>query len=147
MESERRIMLVAQKTAAKDDPAVADMFEVGCVSTILQMLKLPDGTVKVLVEGTHRARVSQFTQNPNFFQAFAEPIEEFVGDRGELDAIARAVVGQFDQYIRLNKKITPEVLVTVNQIDEPAKLADTIAAHLALKIPDKQALLETASVN
>jgi ATP-dependent Lon protease len=147
MQDDKQILMLTQKSSTQDDPARDDLYTVGTVGTVLQLLKLPDGTVKVLVEGSHRAHVTQFTQNPDFFQAFAEPIEEFNGDRGELDAIARAVVGQFDQYIRLNKKIPPEVLVTVNQIDDPAKLADTIAAHLALKIGDKQALLEIASVN
>ncbi|MFA5040650.1 MAG: endopeptidase La [Bdellovibrionales bacterium] len=147
MQEDKHILMITQKTPTQEDPSPDDLYTVGTIGVVLQLLKLPDGTVKVLVEGTHRAKITQFAQNPNFFQAFAEPIEEFVGDRGEVDAIARAVVGQFDQYIRLNKKITPEVLVTVNQIDEPAKLADTIAAHLALKIPEKQALLETASVN
>jgi len=147
MQDDKHILMLTQKTSTQDDPTQEDLYTVGTVGTVLQLLKLPDGTVKVLVEGTHRAKVSQFTQNPDFFQAFAEPIDEFAGDRGELDAIARAVVGQFDQYIRLNKKITPEVLVTVNQIEDPAKLADTIAAHLALKIADKQALLEIPSVN
>jgi len=147
MQDDKHILMLTQKTSAQEDPTHDDLYTVGTIGTILQLLKLPDGTVKVLVEGTHRAKVTQFTQNQDFFQAFAEPIEEFMGDRGELDALARAVVGQFDQYIRLNKKITPEVLVTVNQIDDPAKLADTIAAHLTLKIPEKQALLDTASVN
>jgi ATP-dependent Lon protease len=147
MQDDKHILMLTQKTSTQEDPTTDDLYTIGTVGTVLQLLKLPDGTVKVLVEGTHRAKVTQFAQNPDFFQAFAEPIEEFVGDRSELDAISRAVVGQFDQYIRLNKKITPEVLVTVNQIDDPAKLADTISAHLGLKIPEKQALLETASVN
>jgi ATP-dependent Lon protease len=147
MQDDKHILMLTQKTSTQDDPTQDDLFNIGTVGTVLQLLKLPDGTVKVLVEGSHRAQVTQFTTNADFFQAFAEPIEEFSGDRAELDAIARAVIGQFDQYIRLNKKIPPEVLVTVNQIDDPAKLADTIAAHLALKIPDKQALLEIASVN
>jgi len=147
MQDDKHILMLTQKTSAQEDPTHDDLYTVGTIGTILQLLKLPDGTVKVLVEGTHRAKVTQFTQNQDFFQAFAEPIEEFMGDRGELDALARAFFGQFDQYIRLNKKITPEVLVTVNQIDDPAKLADTIAAHLTLKIPEKQALLDTASVN
>jgi len=147
MQDDKHILMLTQKNPTQEDPTADDLYTMGTIGMVLQLLKLPDGTVKVLVEGTHRAKVTKFAENPGFFQAFAEPVEEFVGDRGELDAIARAVVGQFDQYIRLNKKITPEVLVTVNQIDDPAKLADTIAAHLALKLPEKQALLETASVN
>lgn len=147
MKDDKQILMLTQKASSQEDPSSEDLYRVGTIGTVLQLLKLPDGTVKVLVEGAHRVKVSQFTQNQEFFQAFAEPVEEFIGDRGELDAVARAVVSQFDQYVRLNKKITPEVLVTVNQIDDHAKLADTIAAHLSLKISDKQALLETASIN
>lgn len=147
MQDDKHILMLTQKNPSQDDPNTDDLYTIGTVGTVLQLLKLPDGTVKVLVEGSHRAKVTQFTKNPDFFQAFAEPIDEFTGDQGELDAISRAVVGQFDQYIRLNKKIPPEILVTVNQIDDPAKLADTIAAHLALKLPEKQSLLEIASVN
>ena len=147
MQDDKQILLLTQKNATQDDPTREDLFTIGTVGTVLQLLKLPDGTVKVLVEGGHRAQATRFTENADFFQAFAEPVEEFAGDQGELDALARAVVGQFDQYIKLNKKIPPEVLVSVNQIEEPAKLADTIASHLALKIPEKQSLLELASVN
>jgi ATP-dependent Lon protease len=147
MQDDKQILLLTQKSATQDDPTREDLFTLGTVGTVLQLLKLPDGTVKVLVEGGHRAKVSRFTENADFFQAFAEPVEEFLGDRAELDALARAVVGQFDQYIKLNKKIPPEVMVSVNQIEEPAKLADTIASHLALKIADKQLLLETISIN
>ncbi len=147
MQDDKQILLLTQKTSTQDDPTKEDLFTFGTVGTILQLLKLPDGTVKVLVEGGHRAKVVRFTENSDFFQAFAEPVEEYVGDGGELDAISRTIVGQFDQYIKLNRKIPPEVLVSINQIDDPAKLADTIAAHLALKIPEKQVLLETASIN
>lgn len=147
MQDDKQILMLTQKASSQEDPSADDLYRVGTIGTVLQLLKLPDGTVKVLVEGSHRVKVSQFTQNQDFFQAFAEPVEEFIGDRGELDAIARAVVSQFDQYVRLNKKITPEVLVSVNQIDDHAKLADTISAHLSLKISDKQGLLEAASIN
>src|ERR1700761_5572685 len=147
MQDDKQILLLTQKTSTQDDPTREDLFVTGTVGTILQLLKLPDGTVKVLVEGGHRAKVTRFTENVDFFQAFAEPIDEFTGDSGELDALARAVVSQFDQYIKLNRKIPPEVMVSVNQIEEPGKLADTIAAHLALKISEKQSLLETASIN
>ena len=147
MQDDKQILLLTQKTSTQDDPTRDDLYTFGTVGTILQLLKLPDGTVKVLVEGGHRAKVVRFTENVEFFQAFAEPVEEYIGDAGELDAISRTVVGQFDQYIKLNRKIPPEVLVSVNQIDDSAKLADTIAAHLALKIPDKQNLLETVSIN
>ena len=147
MQDDKHILLLTQKNASQDDPAREDLYTLGTVGTVLQLLKLPDGTVKVLVEGGHRARVTRFTENADFFQAFAEPVEEFAGDKGELAALARAAVDQFEQYIKLNKKIPPEVLVSVNQIDDPAKLADTIASHLALKIADKQQLLETSDVN
>ena len=139
MQDDKQILMLTQKTSTQDDPGPRRSCTRSAPSApFCNLLKLPDGTVKVLVEGSHRAKVVRFTENPDFFQAFAEPIEEFTGDRGELDAIARAVIGQFDQYIKLNKKIPPEVLVSVNQIDDPAKLADTIAAHLALKISEKQ---------
>jgi ATP-dependent Lon protease len=147
MQDDKHILLLTQKNAAQDEPGREDLFTLGTVGTVLQLLKLPDGTVKVLVEGGHRARVTRFTENADFFQAFAEPVEEFAGDKAELAALARAAVDQFEQYIKLNKKIPPEVLVSVNQIDDPAKLADTIASHLALKIADKQQLLETSDVN
>jgi ATP-dependent Lon protease len=147
MQDDKQILMLTQKVSTQDDPAVTDLYEIGTVGTILQLLKLPDGTVKVLVEGGHRARVTRFADNAEFFQAFAEPIEEFPGDAGELDALVRAAITQFDQYIKLNRKIPPEVLVSVNQIEEPGKLADTIASHLTLKIPEKQALLELTTVN
>lgn len=147
MQDDKQILLLTQKNSTQDDPTKEDLFTFGTVGTILQLLKLPDGTVKVLVEGGHRAKVVRFTENADFFQAFAEPVEEFTGDASEIDAISRTIVGQFDQYIKLNRKIPPEVLVSVNQIDDPAKLADTIAAHLTLKIAEKQVLLETSSIN
>ena len=147
MQEDKQILLLTQKDASQDDPQKGDLYLQGTIGTVLQLLKLPDGTVKVLVEGGQRARVVRFTDNPVFFQAFAEPVEEFTGDKAELDALSRAVVTQFEQYIKLNKKIPPEVMVTVNQITEPARLADTIGSHLALKISEKQSLLEIPSVN
>jgi len=147
MKEDKQILLLTQKDASQDDPQKGDLYLQGTIGTVLQLLKLPDGTVKVLVEGGQRARVVRFTENPDFFQAFAEPVDEFTGDQAELDALCRAVVGQFEQYIKLNKKIPPEVMVTVSQIDEPARLADTISSHLALKISEKQSLLEIPSVN
>ena len=146
MKDDKQILLVTQKNAADDDPAVDAIFSVGTIGTVLQLLKLPDGTVKVLVEGGRRARIQRYTATDNFFEAEAEAIEEDPGDSQEMEALSRAVIAQFEQYIKLNKKIPPEVLVSVNQIEEPAKLADTIASHLALKIADKQDLLETAGV-
>jgi ATP-dependent Lon protease len=148
MESERRIMLVAQKTAAKDDPVISDMFDVGCVSTILQMLKLPDGTVKVLVEGHQRATVNKIEDGESHFVANVTPIEAppVVADddkkiASEIEALRRAVMQQFDQYVKLNKKIPPEILTSIASIDDPGRLADTIAAHLPLKLESKQTVL------
>ncbi len=143
MKDDKQILLVTQKNAAQDDPSTADIYTVGTVGTVLQLLKLPDGTVKVLVEGGTRARITHFADNDAFFQAYADSIPEKTGERQEMAALARTVVSQFEQYIKLNKKIPPEVLVSINQIDDPAKLADTVASHLTLKIPEKQELLET----
>ena len=146
MRDDKQILLVAQKNAAQDDPGPDDLFQVGTVSTVLQLLKLPDGTVKVLVEGGRRARILGFKETQSHFEAYATPLEEESGEARETDALARTVVGQFEQYIKLNKKIAPEVLVSINQIEDAAKLADTVAAHLTLKIPEKQELLEIAGV-
>ncbi|AWJ90098.1 endopeptidase La [Azospirillum baldaniorum] len=147
MKDDKQILLVTQKNAAQDDPTPADIYSVGTVGTVLQLLKLPDGTVKVLVEGGQRASITKFAENEDFFQAHADLVEEKVGESQELEALGRAVVSQFEQYIKLNKKIPPEVLVSINQIEEPGKLADTVASHLALKIPEKQQLLECATVS
>jgi ATP-dependent Lon protease len=142
MKDDKQILLVAQKNAAQDDPSADDIYRVGTVSTILQLLKLPDGTVKVLVEGTKRARIKSFKETEAYFEVFADVLEDKEDDGKEIEALARTVVSQFEQYIKLNKKIAPEVLVSVNQIDDPSKLADTVASHLGLKISDKQELLE-----
>jgi ATP-dependent Lon protease len=147
MKDDKQILLVTQKNAAQDDPATSDIFTVGTIGTVLQLLKLPDGTVKVLVEGGQRARIVRFTENEAFFQADAEVIGEKPGQHQEIEALARTVVTQFEQYIKLNKKIPPEVLVSINQIEDPGKLADTVASHLSLKIPEKQELLETDTVS
>jgi ATP-dependent Lon protease len=147
MKDDKQILLVTQKNAAQDEPSTADIYAVGTIGTVLQLLKLPDGTVKVLVEGGQRARILRFTDNEQFFQAYADTIPEKLGEGQELEALARTVVAQFEQYIKLNKKIPPEVLVSINQIDDPAKLADTVASHLTLKIPEKQELLETEGVS
>lgn len=148
MIAERRIMLVAQKTAAKDEPAVDDMFEVGCVSTILQMLKLPDGTVKVLVEGQQRALVNKIEEGESHFSANVTPIELDASSQGEneIEALRRAVMQQFDQYVKLNKKIPPEILTSIASIDDAGRLADTIAAHLPLKLDNKQIILDLSSI-
>nr|WP_315426482.1 endopeptidase La [uncultured Albidiferax sp.] len=148
MESDRRIMLVAQKAAAKDEPSVSDMFDVGCVSTILQMLKLPDGTVKVLVEGQQRARVNHIEDGESHFTANITPVVAVVVTQKttEIEALRRAVMQQFDQYVKLNKKIPPEILTSISSIDDPGRLADTIAAHLPLKLDSKQVVLDLSDV-
>jgi ATP-dependent Lon protease len=153
MGAERRIMLVAQKAAAKDDPVVSDMFDMGCISTILQMLKLPDGTVKVLVEGQQRAVVNHIEDGELHFTATVTPVElpaepeaKTKAQISEIEALRRAVMQQFDQYVKLNKKIPPEILTSIASIDDPGRLADTIAAHLPLKLESKQAVLDLASV-
>jgi len=146
MKDDKQILLVTQKNAADDDPSPDEIYTVGTIGTVLQLLKLPDGTVKVLVEGVQRARITEFKDNENFFEAYAEVMTDADSDEPEKEALARAVVSQFEQYIKLNKKIPPEVLVSVNQIEDPAKLTDTIASHLALKIAEKQELLESETV-
>ena len=146
MKDDKQILLVAQKNATQDDPEPSDIYDVGTVSTVLQLLKLPDGTVKVLVEGIQRAKISEFVDKPEFFEANSVLIDEQTQDEGELVALSRTVVSQFEQYIKLNKKIPPEVLVSINQIEDASKLADTVASHLALKISEKQKLLEAVSI-
>jgi len=146
MAHERRIMLVAQKTAAKDEPEPSDLFDMGCVASILQMLKLPDGTVKVLVEGVQRAKVLQVEEGESHFSANVLPVdaeaERAEADATELEALRRAVMQQFDQYVKLNKKIPAEILTSIASIDDAGRLADTIAAHLPLKLEAKQSVLD-----
>jgi len=150
MENERRIMLVAQKTAAKDEPAPEDMFDMGCVASILQMLKLPDGTVKVLVEGVQRAKVLGIEEGNTHFHAQVAPVtaedEQAEANPTELEALRRAVMQQFDQYVKLNKKIPSEILTSISSIDDAGRLADTIAAHLPLKLEAKQSVLDLESI-
>jgi ATP-dependent Lon protease len=147
MQDDKQILLVAQKNAGQDDPTIEDIYEMGTVGTVLQLLKLPDGTVKVLVEGSQRAKIVRYTDNEAFFQAEAQLVPDLIEDDKDLEGLSRSVITQFEQYIKLNKKIPPEVLVSLNQIDEPGKLSDTIASHLALKISEKQELLELASAH
>ncbi|MDP2096429.1 MAG: endopeptidase La [Hydrogenophaga sp.] len=151
MEAERRIMLVAQKAAAKDEPSTDDMFEMGCVATILQMLKLPDGTVKVLVEGLQRAKVLDIRDSDTHFVAHVAPVDPALEradmQSTELEALRRAVMQQFDQYVKLNKKIPSEILTSIASIDDAGRLADTIAAHLPLKLESKQVVLDLDPVN
>jgi len=147
MEAGRQIMLVAQRAAGKDEPKPDDMFEVGCVSSILQMLKLPDGTVKVLVEGIQRANTHSITDNGEHFMAEVTPVPPEIDTKPEIEALRRAVTQQFDQYVKLNKKIPPEILTSIAGIDEAGRLADTIAAHLPLKLENKQSVLDLFAVD
>ncbi len=146
MEVGKSIMLVAQKNASKDEPSAEDIYEIGCVSNILQMLKLPDGTVKVLVEGTQRARIRRIEDNDQHFVCELAPVEPAGDGSSESEALRRAILAQFDQYVKLNKKIPPEILASLNGIDDAGRLADTIAAHLPIKIEQKQGILETTDV-
>lgn len=147
MEAGRQIMLVAQRAAGKDEPKPDDMFEVGCVSSILQMLKLPDGTVKVLVEGIQRANTHSISDNGEYFVADVTPVPPVVDTKPEIEALRRAVTQQFDQYVKLNKKIPPEILTSIAGIDDAGRLADTIAAHLPLKLENKQSVLDLYAVD
>ena len=142
MEAGKSIMLVAQKSAGKDDPTPEDVYEIGCVAGILQMLKLPDGTVKVLVEGTQRARINTIEDADSHFTCQVTPIEPDAIQGSETEALRRAIVAQFEQYVKLNKKIPPEILTSLAGIDDAGRLADTIAAHLPLKLEQKQKMLE-----
>ncbi len=146
MQAGRQIMLVAQKAAGKDEPRPDDMFETGCVSSILQMLKLPDGTVKVLVEGLQRANTRSISDNGEFFVGEVVPLAPEVEASPEIEAMRRAVTQQFDQYVKLNKKIPPEILTSIAGIDDAGRLADTIAAHLPLKLDAKQSVLDLFGV-
>ena len=147
MRSDKHILLAAQKNAGDDDPATDAIYEVGTLASVLQLLKLPDGTVKVLVEGTQRARIQRYTENAAYFEAEVVRVPEEVGTKEEIEALARSAVSQFESYVKLNKKISPEVLGTLGQIDDYSKLADTIASHLAVKISDKQDVLEITKIS
>ena len=144
---DKQILLIAQKNASQDDPGPEDIYTIGTLGTVLQLLKLPDDTVKVLVEGGRRVRVTGYTDRADFFEARAIEMEEVAAESSELQAAARTVVSEFENYVKLNKKVPPEVVVSINKIEEPAKLADTISAHLALKVAEKQQLLELDSVS
>ncbi|MGU3538976.1 endopeptidase La [Methylobacterium sp. A54F] len=144
--SDRHILLATQINAGDDDPATDAIYTIGTLASVLQLLKLPDGTVKVLVEGAGRAKISAFTRSEDYYEAEAQALADDLGDRVEAEALARSVVSEFENYVKLNKKISPEVISAVTQIDEPSKLADTIGSHLAVKIADKQAILEIPTV-
>ncbi len=147
MKDDKQILLIAQKNASQDDPGPDDIYTIGTLGTVLQLLKLPDDTVKVLVEGGRRVKIVGYNDRADFFEARAVDMEESAGDSAELQAAARTVVSEFENYVKLNKKVPPEVVVSINKIEEPAKLADTISAHLALKVAEKQQLLELDSVS
>ena len=142
----KQILLVAQKSANKDEPEASDLYEVGTIATVLQMLKLPDGTVKVLVEGVSRAKLIEFQDTSDCFTGKAEVIEEASEDDPEIQALMRSVFTQFDQYVKLNKKIPPEILTSLATIEDASRLADTISAHLTLKLEEKQSILEMFSI-
>ncbi|MEP9347993.1 endopeptidase La [Xanthobacter sp. KR7-225] len=146
MRGDTYILLATQENASDDDPAADAIYRVGTLATVLQLLKLPDGTVKVLVEGVSRAQVVKYTDRADLYEAEAMTLSEEEGDVVEAEALARSVVNEFENYVKLNKKVSPEVVGVVGQIDDHSKLADTIASHLAVKIPEKQAVLETVKV-
>ena len=146
MKNDKQILLVTQRDAGEDDPEPGGIHEVGTVGTVLQLLKLPDGTVKVLVEGGARARIERFARTDGYFEALATPLREADAEAAEIEALARSVASHFENYVKLNKKVPPEVLVSIGQIEDPSRLVDTVASHLAIKIPEKQELLEIESV-
>jgi ATP-dependent Lon protease len=145
MRSDTFILLATQKNASDDDPATKAIYEIGTLASVLQLLKLPDGTVKLLVEGAQRAKVVKYTDCSEYYQAEAVALGDTMGERVEAKALARSVTNEFENYVKLNKKVPPEVVGVVQQIEDYAKLADTVASHLAVKIPDKQLILETPS--
>ena len=146
MREDKRILLVAQKNPADDDPSIDAIYEVGTLAQVLQLLKLPDGTVKVLVEGTERAKVVRFTNHADYFEAEVKLLPNLIANEQETEALARTAISQFESYVKLNKKVPQEILATLGQITDLAKLSDTIAAHLAIKITEKQEILEMQSV-
>ena len=143
MADNKKILLLAQKNAEVDDPAPKDLYQLGTLSTILQMLKLPDGTIKVLVEGGERVQVDSILETNEYFSASTQALEKavLVDDR-EAEVLLRSVLNLFDQYVKLNKKVPPEILTSLSGIDDPSRLADTIAAHMSLKLDEKQEILE-----
>ncbi|WP_333833563.1 endopeptidase La, partial [Rubrimonas sp.] len=146
MREDKQILLVSQRDAAKDDPGPEDIFETGAVANVLQLLKLPDGTVKVLVEGRARARITGYTDRAEFFEATCEPIAESAGDPAAVEALVRSIAAEFERYVKLNKNVPQEAVATVSEIEDGAKLADTISGHLSVKLSEKQKLLEIADV-
>ena len=147
MRSDRYILLATQKNASEDDPAADAIYKTGTLATVLQLLKLPDNTVKVLVEGVSRAEVRKYTRTDEYYEADAEAVADGAEDQVEVEALGRSVVSEFENYVKLNKKVSPEVVAAVTQIEDYSKLADTVASHLAVKIADKQAVLEMPLVS
>ena len=148
MQDNKQILLVAQKSADTDDPALEDMYQVGTLANILQLLKLPDGTVKVLVEGGDRSRIIKYVSTEEYFSAKMEVIKDILTlDEREIDVLMRSATSLFDQYVKLNKKVPPEVLTSLSSIDDPSRLADTMAAHMSLKLDEKQTVLEMADIS
>src|SRR5271157_569817 len=146
MRRDNFILLATQKNASDDDPATDAIFEVGTLASVLQLLKLPDGTVKVLVEGAERAKILKYTGRADYYEADAVVLEDTIGERVEAEALARSVVTEFEGYVKFNKKVSPEVVGVVRQVDDYGRIADTVASHLAVKISDKQAILETTAI-
>src|ERR1700748_981404 len=146
MRADKQILLVTQKNENEDDPQVDAIYEIGVIAKVLQLLKLPDGTVKVLVEGVSRARILRYTAQEAFYEADVALTPEERGQEHEAEALSRAVAEQFENYVKLNKKVPPEALAAIPQIDNPGELADRVASHLSVKIADKQQLLEIAHV-
>ena len=146
MRSDSFVLLATQKSASDDEPATEAMYEIGTLASVLQLLKLPDGSVKVLVEGVQRAKVVKYTNRSEYYEAEVVALSDMMGERVEATALARLVTTEFESYVKLNKKVPPEVVGIVQQIEDYAKLADIVASHLAVKIPDRQAILETTVV-
>ena len=146
MGKNKEIVLAAQKKAKTNDPAPEDIYEIGTIAQVIQLLRLPDGTVKVLVEGKRRVKINKFVPGAEFFMVECEDLRDSGEQSVELEALIRSLQTTFEEYVKLNKRIPPEMLMSVQQIEDPSRLADTIVAHLALKLPDKQEVLETQNV-
>ncbi len=147
MDKDKQILLTAQKSAGDDDPVIDDIYSVGTLATVLQLLKLPDGTVKVLVEGGSRAKILRYTDKDEYYEAVIEKVVDEEGDSTEIEALSRSAISQFENYVKLNKKISPDILGTVTQIEDYSKLVDTITSHLSVKISEKQEVLEIVTVS
>ena len=146
MRADKQILLATQQNPSEDEPTPETIYNVGTLASVLQLLKLPDGTVKVLVEGIGRAEILRYTDNESFYEAHARKIADEIGDEVEAEALARSVIAEFENYVKLNKKVSPEVVGAVTQLDDYSKVADTVASHLAIKIPEKQELLALPTV-